>query len=58
MIRKLHQIKPTHKVIDLVYHNQNDEIDEEAFVGTYKQCHDFILEQNDIVNLYEIIPLA
>ncbi len=53
--------KETHKVIDLIYEGQDDEIDAEVFSGTYKQCHNFIVEQSNteknFPNLYKIVPI-
>lgn len=44
----------THKVIDLVYHEDEDN---EAFVGTHKECLDFIGEQPDYFT-YKCVPLS
>ena len=41
----------THKVIDLVYHEDEDN---EAFVGTHHECLDFQSEQGFG---YQVIPL-
>lgn len=44
----------THKVIDVIYHD--NEAGHEAYVGTYKECHDFVEEQSDFG--YLVVPLT
>lgn len=43
----------THKVIDLVYHEDEGNV---AFVGTYEECQDWITNNYDVG--YQVVPLS
>lgn len=45
--------KKTHKVIDLVYHEDEGN---EVYVGTHQECLDWVSEQPDYFT-YQVIPL-
>ena len=44
--------KKTHKVIDLVYHEDEGN---DVFAGSFKECHDWKLEQGFG---YQIVPMT
>lgn len=44
--------RKTHKVIDIVYHEDEGN---EVFVGTFKECHEWKLQQGFG---YQIVPLT
>ena len=48
------ETKPTYEVVDLVYHEDENNI---AFQGTHKECQDFIIEQGGATFMYEIRPI-
>ena len=43
----------THKVLDLIY---TEDEGQDVFVGTEKECINFVLEQNSI--LFEVVPMT
>ena len=47
---------PTHIVLDLMY---TPEEGQESFYGSYQECEDFIVEQNQhsCVNMYQTVPI-
>jgi hypothetical protein len=44
----------THKVIDLIYH---DEENNEVFEGTEQECRDWIRSQSCFDSTYKIVPI-
>jgi len=44
----------THEVVDLVYHENEDNI---AFQGTQQECHDWVSEQGGATFTYEVKPI-
>ena len=47
------ETKPTHEVIDLMYHE--DEYGFYAYSGTIEECQQFVAEQSDVG--YQIRPI-
>jgi hypothetical protein len=49
-------VKPTHVVLDMMY---TEEEGQESFHGSYQECEDFIIEQNQhlCVNTYKTVPI-
>ena len=46
--------KKTHVVIDLVY---TEEEGNEVFEGSYKECHDWILNEQGMSFMYQVVPI-
>ena len=45
----------THKVLDLVYTSEEGQ---DAYVGTLKDCHEFVKDQGDSHYTYRVVPLT
>ena len=51
-------MRKTHKVIDLVYHEDEGN---EVYDGTLKECHQFIKDQSDMGGstfTYKVVPMT
>ena len=51
-------MRKTHKVIDLVYHEDEGN---EVFDGTLQECHQFIKDQSDMGGstfTYKVVPMT
>ncbi len=55
MGRTKFNMKPTHKVLDLVY---TPDEGQECFEGTEEQCYDFINKQGDATFMYKVVPIV
>lgn len=44
----------THKVLDLVYHQDEGQ---DCFAGTRKECEEFIRKQTDYF-MYKVVPMS
>jgi len=47
--------KKTHKVLDLVF---TEEEGQECFVGSHRECIEFVEDQGGFMSTFEIIPLS
>ena len=54
IILKMEEKKPTHEVVDLVYHEDEGNI---SFEGSERACYDWIEEQGGATFMYEVRPI-